>query len=193
VPASVRTVKDFLGWAKANPKDAAYGSPGAGSTPHFIGALLGINQGVELRHVAYRGSVPGVTDVVGGQIAAMVTPHGDFMVNHKAGKMRIIATSGKARSPYVPEVATFAEQGFPELTVEEWYGVVAPARTPASIIEQANAAINAAIKDKSVIDSLAGVGLLPYGGSVEDMVKSQQFEFNRWGPLIKRVGFTAES
>jgi tripartite-type tricarboxylate transporter receptor subunit TctC len=70
---------------------------------------------------------------------------------------------------------------------------VAPARTPMSIIEQANVAINLAIKDKSVIDSLAGVGLLPYGGSIDDMVKSQQLEFNRWGPLVKRVGFTAES
>ena len=74
VPASVKTVKDFLAWAKANPKDASYGSPGAGTTPHFLGALLGLNSGVELRHVPYRGSIPGVTDVVGGQVAAMVTP-----------------------------------------------------------------------------------------------------------------------
>ncbi|MEY2953119.1 MAG: hypothetical protein RLZZ401_1206, partial [Pseudomonadota bacterium] len=113
VPASVKNVKDFLAWAKANPKDASYGSPAAGSTPHFIGALLGLNNDVDLKHVPYRGSVPGVTDVVGGQIAAMVTPHGDFIPNHKAGKMRILATSGKTRSPFVPEVATFAEQGFP--------------------------------------------------------------------------------
>ncbi|MCX7226461.1 MAG: tripartite tricarboxylate transporter substrate-binding protein, partial [Burkholderiales bacterium] len=122
VPATVKTVKDYLAWAKANPKDASYGSPAAGSTPHFIGALLGINNNVDLKHVPYRGSVPGVTDVVGGQIASMVTPHGDFVANHRAGKLRIIATSGKARSPFVPEVATFAEQGFPELTVEEWFG-----------------------------------------------------------------------
>ena len=99
VPANVKTVKDFLAWAKANPKDASYGSPGAGSTPHFLGALLGINSGVELKHVPYRGSVPGVTDVVGGQIAAMVTPHGDFIANYKAGKLRILATSGPKRSP----------------------------------------------------------------------------------------------
>ena len=112
VPASVKTVKDFLAWAKANPKDASYGSPGAGSTPHFLGALLGINSGVDLRHVPYRGSIPGVTDVVGGQVAAMVTPHGDFIANYKAGKLRILATSGPKRSIYVPDVPTFAEQGF---------------------------------------------------------------------------------
>ncbi len=193
VPASVKDVKGFLAWAKANPKDASYGSPAAGSTPHFIGALLGINNGVEMRHVAYRGSVPGITDVVGGQIAAMFTPHGDFLANHKAGKLRIIATSGKGRSPFVPEVATFAEQGFPEFTVEEWFGFCAHAKVPAQVVAQANAAINAAIKDKSVIDALSVVGLLPYGGSPEDMGRSMKTEFDRWGPLIKKVGFTAES
>jgi tripartite-type tricarboxylate transporter receptor subunit TctC len=193
VPASVKTVKEYLEWAKANPKDASYGSPAAGSTPHFIGALLGINNGVELKHVPYRGSVPGVTDVVGGQIASMVTPHGDFVPNHKAGKLRILATSGKTRSPFVPDVPTFAEQGFPELTVEEWFGFYAPARTPANLVAAANAAINAAIKDKSVIDSLTVVGLIPYGGTADDMARSQKAEFDRWGPLIKKIGFTAES
>jgi tripartite-type tricarboxylate transporter receptor subunit TctC len=193
VPATVKTVKDYLAWTKANPKDASYGSPAAGSTPHFIGALLGINNNIDLKHVPYRGSVPGVTDVVGGQIASMVTPHGDFVANHKAGKLRIIATSGKTRSPFVPEVATFAEQGFPELTVEEWFGFHAPAKTPANVVAAANAAINAAIKDRAVIDALTVVGLIPYGGSADDMARSQKAEFDRWGPLIKTIGFTAES
>jgi len=193
VPGSVKNVQDFLAWARANPKDASYGSPAAGSTPHFIGALLGLNNNVELKHVPYRGSVPGVTDVVGGQLAAMVTPHGDFIPNHKAGKLRLLATSGKQRSPFVPEVPTFAEQGFADLTVEEWFGFYAPAKTPAAIITAANAAINAAIKDKSVIDSLTVVGLMPFGGSPEDMARSQKQEFDRWGPLIKKIGFTAES
>ena len=193
VPATVKTVKDYLAWAKANPKDASYGSPAAGSTPHFIGALLGINNNIDLKHVPYRGSVPGVTDVVGGQIASMVTPHGDFVANHKAGKLRIIATSGKTRSPFVPEVATFAEQGFPELTVEEWFGFHAPTKTPANVVAAANAAINAAIKDRAVIDALTVVGLIPYGGSADDMARSQKAEFDRWGPLIKTIGFTAES
>jgi tripartite-type tricarboxylate transporter receptor subunit TctC len=193
VPASVKTVQDFLVWAKANPKDASYGSPAAGSTPHFIGALLGLNNHVELKHVPYRGSVPGVTDVVGGQLAAMVTPHGDFIPNHKTGRLRILATSGKQRSPFVPEVPTFAEQGFADLTVEEWFGFCAPAKTPPAVVAAANAAINAAIQDKTVIESLTVVGLIPYGGSAEDMALSQKREFERWGPLIKKVGFTAES
>ena len=178
VPVSVKTVKDFLAWAKANPGQANYGSPAAGSTPHFIGALLGLNNGVDLKHVPYRGSIPGVTDVVGGQIASMVTPSGDFIPNHKAGKLRLIATSGQARSPFSPE---------------EWFGFYAPARTPAAVVSAANAAINAAIKDKAVMDSLAVVGLIAKGSTPAEMLASQQAEYERWGPLVTKVGFTAES
>jgi tripartite-type tricarboxylate transporter receptor subunit TctC len=193
VPESVKNVRQFLDWAKANPTLANYGSPGAGSTPHFLGALLGINSGVALNHIPYKGSVPGVTDVVGGQIAAMVTPHGDFLANHRAGKMRILATSGAKRSPFVPEVATFAEQGFPELTVDEWFSIFAPARTPAHVVAAANAAINAAVRDKSVIDSLAVVGLVARGSTPEELAQSLREQYDRWGPLVKRIGFTAES
>lgn len=193
VPASVKTVKDFLAWAKANPGQASYGSPGAGSTPHFLGALLGMNTGTDLRHVPYRGSVPGVNDTVAGQIASMVTPHGDYIGHYKAGKLRILATSGPKRSPYVPDVPTFAEQGFPELTTEEWFGFYAPARTPRNVIANANAAINAALKDKMVTDSLAVVGLIPHGTTPEEMQRWQDAEAKAWGPLIKKIGFTAES
>jgi tripartite-type tricarboxylate transporter receptor subunit TctC len=193
VPVTVTNVKEFLIWAKANPKDASYGSPAAGSTPHFIGALLGLNNGVDLKHIPYRGSVPGVTDVIGGQIAAMVTPSGDFIANHKAGKLRILATSGAKRSPFIADVPTFSEQGFPEFVVEEWFGFYAPAKTPAAIVASANATINLAIKDKSVIDALAVVGLVAQGSSTDEMARSQQSEFERWGPLVKKTGFTAES
>lgn len=193
VPASVKTIKDFLAWAKANPTQANYGSPAAGSTPHFIGALLGLNTGTDLKHAPYRGSVPGIADVVGGQIAAMCTPAGDFIANHKAGKLRVLATSGAKRLPFLPEVATFAEQGFPELTVEEWFGFYAPARTPDAVVATANAAINAALKDPAVIEALGIVGLIAQGSTAAEMAASQKREFERWGPLVKKVGFTAES
>lgn len=193
VPAAVRNVKDFIAWAKANPKEASYGSPAAGSTPHFIGALLGMNAGVDLKHIPYRGSVPGVTDLVGGQLAAMVTPSGDFIPNHKAGKIRLIATSGKQRSPFSPEVATFAEQGFAEFTVEEWFGFYAPPKTPSLLVNRANEAINAALKQKSVIEGLGVVGLIAQGSTPQQMAASQKAEYDRWGPLVKRVGFTSDS
>jgi len=193
VPASVKNVKDFLAWCKANPDRANYGSPAAGSTPHFLGALLSLESGVAMQHVAYRGSVPGVTDVIAGQISAMFTPHGDFLANHRAGKLRILATSGKQRSLFVPDIPTFAEQGFSGLTVEEWFGFFAPAKTPANVIATANAAINSALKDKGVVDSLALQGLSPLGSSPDDMAKEMRRLYEQWGPIVKRIGFTAES
>jgi tripartite-type tricarboxylate transporter receptor subunit TctC len=193
VPASVKTVKDYLAWCKANPDKANYGSPAAGSTPHFLGALLGLNNHVDLKHVPYRGSAPAVADLIGGTLASTSTPTGDALANHKAGKIRILATSGAQRTPFTPDVATYAEQGFPELTTEEWFGVYAPARTPAAVVASANAAINQALKERTVIDSLALMGLVAQGSTPAEMDKSQKDEHTRWGPLVKKIGFTADS
>ncbi|HVE54745.1 MAG TPA: Bug family tripartite tricarboxylate transporter substrate binding protein [Ramlibacter sp.] len=193
VPAGVKTVREYLAWAKANPDKASYGSPAAGSTPHFIGALLGLNNNVDLKHVPYRGSAPAVADLIGGNLASTSTPTGDALANHRAGKVRILATSGAQRTPFTPDVATYAEQGFPELTTEEWFGFYAPAGTPANVIANANAAIAQALKDKSVVDALALMGLVAQGSTPAAMEKSQRDEHTRWGPLVKRIGFTAES
>jgi tripartite-type tricarboxylate transporter receptor subunit TctC len=193
VPASVTDVKSFIAWAKANPDKANYGSPAAGSTPHFLGALLGLSQNADLKHVPYRGSVPGITDLVGGQISSMICPAGDMLPNHRAGKIRVIATSGRTRLPYQNEVRTFAEQGFGDLVIEEWFGFHAPARTPAAVVQAASQAINAAVREKAFADSMAVVGLIPMGMTPEEMLKSQRAEFERWGPLVKQIGFTADS
>jgi tripartite-type tricarboxylate transporter receptor subunit TctC len=193
VPSSVTDVKGFLAWAKANPDKANYGSPAAGSTPHFLGALLGLSQNIDLKHVPYRGSVPGITDVVGGQIASMLTPAGDFLPNHRAGRLRLLATSGQQRLPFAQDVKTFAEQGFADLTTEEWFGFYAPARTPAAVVNAANATIKQTLKDKGVVEGLTVVGLLAQGSTPEEMAKSQRTEFERWGPLVKSTGFTADS
>ncbi len=193
VPAQVRDVQGFLAWARAQPALASYGSPAAGSTPHFLGALLGLLRQVELRHIPYRGSAPGVADLMGGQIAAMLTPAGDFLAHHRAGRLRLLATSGRVRLPLAPEVATFAEQGLDELTVEEWFGFYAPARCPAAVCEAASTAIAAALREAPVVAALAAVGLLAQWAGAADLAHSQRAEFERWGPLVRRVGFTAES
>lgn len=193
VPAEVKTLKDFLAWAKANPTQANYGSPGAGSMPHLLGALLGIRAGVELKHVPYRGTVPSITDLVGGQIAAAMNPSGDYLQYMKTGRVRVLATSGRKRSPYLPDVPTFTELGYPDVTSEEWFGFYAPAKTPPATIAAANAAITKALKDKSVIDALAIVGLVAHGSTPQAMAADQKAEFERWGPLVKQIGFTSES
>lgn len=193
VPAEVKTLKDFLAWAKANPPQASYGTPGAGSMPHLLGALLGLRAGVELKQVPYRGTVPSITDLVGGQIAAAMNPSGDYLQHIKTGKVRVLATSGRKRSPYLPDVPTFTELGYPDVTSEEWFGFFAPAKTPAATITTANAAITAALKDKAVIDALAVVGLVARGSTPQEMAADQKAEYERWGPLVKQIGFTAES
>lgn len=193
VPASVKTVADYVAWARANPKDASFGSPSAGTTAHFLGALLSLNSGVEIKHVPYRGSQPGVVDVLGGQIASMFTPVGDFMQHHRTGKLRVLGTSGVKRSAFLPDVPSFAEQGYGYLTSEEWFGIYAPANTPAAIIGAANASITSALRDKAVVDSLATFGLTAMPSTPAEMARSQKEAFDHWGPLIKRIGFTAES
>lgn len=193
VPAEVKTLKDFLAWAKANPAQASYGTPGAGSMPHLLGALLGLRAGVELKQVPYRGTVPSITDLVGGQIAAAMNPSGDYLQHIKTGKVRVLATSGRKRSPYLPDVPTFMELGYPDVTSEEWFGFYAPAKTPAATIVTANAAITSALKDKAVIDALAVVGLVARGSTPQEMAADQKAEYERWGPLVKQIGFTAES
>jgi tripartite-type tricarboxylate transporter receptor subunit TctC len=193
VPENITTLKAFLAWAKATPEKAAYGSPGAGSTLHLLGAWLALIAGVPLNHVPYRGSAPGVVDTVGGQVACMITPLGDVLPHQRTGKLRVLATTGPVRSPFSPDIPTFAEQGFAELTTEEWFSFFAPAKTPPAVLAAATAAINAAVKDKAVIDSLATVSLTARGSSAEELGRSQRAEYERWGPVIKRIGFSAES
>lgn len=193
LPVGVRDVKAFLAWAAANAAQANYGIPAAGGTSHFIGALLAQDSGVELRSVPYRGTAPGVVELLGGQIAAMIAPHGEFIPHHRAGKLRLIATSGAKRSPFVAEVPTLAEQGFAQLTVEEWFGFYAPAATPQAIVDAASEAINAALRDAALIEGLSATGLIARGSTPRQMAESQQEEFERWGPLVKRIGFRAES
>jgi tripartite-type tricarboxylate transporter receptor subunit TctC len=192
VPESVKTLKDFVAWAKANPEKSSFGSPGAGSMPHFVGSLFGINAGITFQHVPFRGSLPAVNDAVGGQIAACVTPTGDSLAHAKAGKLRILAVSAPKRVAD-PDAPTFAEQGYPEIVAEEWFGFFAPAKTPASVINAANSAIRAALNDQVVVSGLANIGLVAAGSSTQDMRNSLDAEFKRWGPLVKKVGFTAES
>jgi tripartite-type tricarboxylate transporter receptor subunit TctC len=193
VPETVKNLKDYLAWAKANPTLANYGSPGAGTPPHFVGALLAKDAGVDLNHVPYRGSAPGIQDLLGGQVPAMSSPIGDYLPHLKSGKLRLLATSGAARSRFVPDVATYAEQGFKNLTIGEWYGFFLPAKAAPDVVERAAAAIRAAVASPDVVEALAQLGLEAGANTPAEMSKAVRDENAAWGPIVKAVGFTPEN
>jgi tripartite-type tricarboxylate transporter receptor subunit TctC len=193
VPESVKTMKDFLAWAKANPKDANYGSPATGSPPHFLGALLSKESEIDLKHVPYRGSAPGIQDLLGGQIASMSSPIGDYLPHLASGKLRLLATSGPKRSRFAPDVPTYSELGYKDMSITEWYGFFAPARTPAEHINRAAAAIKAASQAQDVIDGFLQLGLEAGANTPAQLSASVKSENQAWGPIVKRVGFTPEA
>jgi tripartite-type tricarboxylate transporter receptor subunit TctC len=162
VPDSVKNIKDFVEWAKANPGKATIGNPGAGSMPHLLAGRLAMISGAQITNVPFAGSGPAIPQVLGGQLAGMSSPLGDWVQHHKGGKVRVIATSGPERSPYTPEVPNYREQGFAELMVREWFGFFAPAATPDAVKEALNAALRAAMAQQDVREFIT-----PLGGHIE--------------------------
>ncbi len=193
VPDSVKTVPQFLAWCKANPSKASFGSPAAGSSPHFIGILLGKAGGVDLVHVPYRGTQPAVMDMVAGQIPAVSGPVGEFIQYVQAGKCRLLATSGAKRNRFVPGVPTLVEQGYKDMALNEWFGFFLPAKTPADIVQRLNAAIRAALAQPDVVEGLAQVGLEAQATSPQELAAMLYADTERWRAIVKKVGFTAEN
>ena len=193
VPASVKTVPELLAWWKANPKSASYGSPGAGAMPHFIGVLLGRSAGIELTHVPFRGTQPAVLDMIGGQIPAVCGPIGEFVQHAAAGKIRILGTSGAKRSRFTPQVATFAEQGQADLVFNEWFGFYLPPQASADVVQRLNTALRAALAAPDVVEGLAAVALEAASSSSSELAARQKRDTERWGPIVKAIGFTADS
>ena len=192
VPASVRTVPEFLAWCKANPSLANFGSPAAGSVPHFIGALMGRAAEVDLRHVAFRGTQPAILDMIGGQIAAVSGPIGEFTQHVAAGKCRLLGATGAKRSQFAPQTATLAEQGMKDFVYSEWFGFYVPAKTPTDIVNRLNAALRAALAAPETVNGLAVMGLEAQSSSPAELAARLKADTERWGPLVKAIGFTAE-
>lgn len=193
VPASVKTVPEFLAWCKANPTMANFGSPAAGSVPHFIGVLLGQSAGIELKHVAYRGTQPAIQDLVAGQIQAVSGPVGEFLQQAAAGKIRMLGVSGKERSRFAPNVSTYIEQGLKDMAFSEWFGFFAPGGTSVPVIMKANAALRAALAQKDVVDGLAVMGLEATSSTPEELALRLKADHDKWGPIVKKIGFSADS
>ena len=193
VPAEVKTTAQFLAWCKANPRQATFGSPAAGSAPHFIGVLLGRAGGVEMTHIGFRGTQPAIADMIGGQLPAVCGPVGEFTQYVLAGKCRLLATTGAKRSRFTPDTPTLVELGYPDLSLNEWFGFFLPARTPKETVMRLNGAIRTALAAPDVIAGLLAAGLEPTPSSPAELAAMLKADTARWGPLVKSVGFTADA
>jgi tripartite-type tricarboxylate transporter receptor subunit TctC len=192
VPASVTNIKEFHAWAKANPDKANYGSPAAGSMPHMVAALLAQITKSDLKHIPYRGSAPGIQDLLGGQISAMSSPVGDYLPYLKTGKLRLLATSGPKRTPFAPDVPTYKEQGY-SIALREWFGFFLPGNASPQALRRAAAYLQPALSQPDVISSLAQVGMEVQSSTPEQLAEWLKADAEEWRRLIKQIGFTAES
>jgi tripartite-type tricarboxylate transporter receptor subunit TctC len=187
--SQIKDVKGLIEWIKKNPNQANYGSPAAGSLPHFFGLMIGKAAGVEMVHSSYNGSGPLVTALIGNQIPIGVDAY-DAQSAYHPDKIRILATAGTTRKK--PDIPTFKEQGFPEIEGVGWNAIVIPAKTPKPVIDKLSAAIVKAIKSPDVAEKIQGLGSDPVGTTPEECAGVFKKDRERWVPIIKASGFKAE-
>jgi len=192
LPAQVNTVAQYLDWARQNAKQAFFATTSPGGTPHFVGVMLARASGVALSPVHYKGGAPALQDLLGGQIPASVNPIGEVLPYVKAGKIRVLATTGGTRSRYLPGVPTLAEAGFPDIVAEAWLGFLAPARTPAQTVARLAGAIAEAARAPETTDNLEKFAMESAGSTPESFAATLRADLEKWGPIVKASGFTAE-
>jgi len=192
VALPVKTVNEWLAWAKANPGKANFGSPSAGSLPHFFGEMLSREAKADLVHVPFSGGAPLMTALLGNQISAGIDVVVEASEAHRSGKVRVLATSGERRSTALPDVPTFKESGHPQITASGWFAMYAPARTPEATINAYNRALAKALAQPDVLERFAKLALEPGGGTPADLVKLQESSTARWAPIVKATGFRAD-
>lgn len=193
VPASVRTLADWLAFAKANPDKATYASPAQGATPHFIGTRLAKFSGLDLRHIGYRGIQPAMLALLAGEVSAYITPLGDFLPYVAEGKIRLIATSGESRSRFAPNAPTFAEQGFKEIVHTEGYGYYLPRGASKAVQDNAHRHLAAYIGSRPFVESMARIGLEADPTTPTELTRRIVAGNQRWKALIEQTGFKADS
>lgn len=192
VPASVKTLRDYLDWVKRNPAQGNYGSPAAGSTPHLVGELLSKQGATQLTHVAYRGDAAGIQDLLGGQLSGYSTVLGSLLPHLKGDKIRLLAISGAHRSTFVPEVPTYKEQGF-AIEFTEWFGLFAPAKVPPATLQKIGSVLQTSLGDAEFGKALADFGMTPKFSGPADLARQIKTDAELWGPIIKSLGFTADT
>jgi tripartite-type tricarboxylate transporter receptor subunit TctC len=185
-----KTPQDIIAAAKAKPGKLSYGSGGVGASAHLAGELFKSIANIDVTHVPYKGSGPALTDVMGGQL--------DFMFDTgafphiKGGKIRALAVAADKRQPLIPDVPTFEELGIKGMIMNAWYGVAAPAGTPAPIVARINQAVNQSLKSGELAKRLADIGAEVRGGTPEDFSKFWRSELARYEGLVKLTGATLD-
>lgn len=187
-----KTFADYVQWARANRNSASFGSPAAGSPLHFVGLMVGRDIGVELLHVPYQGGPPLLTALVGGQVSAGVNTLTDMLGMHRSGRIRILAITGANRTPLLPEVPTFAELGHKQVIARGFFGLYAPAGTPAVAVARWSAALQRVLEGADVRERLAALAFEARASTPAELDRMAREDAAIWGPVIKASGFAVD-
>jgi tripartite-type tricarboxylate transporter receptor subunit TctC len=186
-----KTVPEFIAYAKANPGKLNMASPGNGTGPHVAGELFKIMAGVDMVHVAYRGSPPALTDLLAGQVQMMFSPLSSSIEYVRGGKLRALAVTTAARSEVLPDIPTVGEF-VPGYEASGWFGVGAPRKTPVEIVDRLNQEINAGLADAKLKARLADLGAAVFVGSPSDFAKHIAAETEKWGKVVRGASLRAD-
>lgn len=182
------TVAQLVAAAKAKPGTVSFSSGGNGTILQMQGELLRQQTGTTMTHVPYKGDVPALQDVIGGQVTFMFVPLAAALQQVQAGKLRALAVTSAKRQPGLPNVPTMGEAGFQNFVVEQWQAVYAPAKTPAAIVQRLHDEISRILKDPEVIASLARQGVTVVDGAPAQLAQRQADDSVRWGAVIRDAG-----
>ncbi|MFT4240700.1 MAG: tripartite tricarboxylate transporter substrate-binding protein [Acidovorax sp.] len=193
VPAShpARDARELIAWFKAHPDKANFGSPAAGSLPHFFGLLLGEAADVEIVHVAYKGGPALLADLGGGQLSSAVSTVSELLPLHRQGRIRIISTFGPQRATELPQVPTLAQQGYAQATGSGWFSLWARAGTPPAAVAAFNRALNTVLASPAAKAKLAELALEPDPRTPQYLEQLRVAEIEKWRSVIAASGFRA--
>jgi tripartite-type tricarboxylate transporter receptor subunit TctC len=186
VPA--KSVQELIALAKAKPGALNYGSAGTGGILHLSGAMFASAAGIQLNHVPYKGGTPAMIDAIAGQIQMLFSTLLQANPQLKAGKLRALAVTSAKRTASVPELPTMIEAGLPGFEVSQWFGLLAPARTPQPYIVKLNSALVGALQDRETVERLAAEGAEPAPGTPDAFARHIQSEMAIWGKVVKISG-----
>jgi tripartite-type tricarboxylate transporter receptor subunit TctC len=185
----VNDLAQLVSYARANPGKVNFGSAGSGSITHLAGELLKAEAKLDMVHVPYKGAAPAVNDLLGGQVQMGIFDVPILLGHIRSGKLKALSVTSATRAPTLPGVPTTAEGGYPNVTSDNWYGLVVPAATPAGIRKRLNAAAVAALRAPALAEQYAKVGGLASPGSPEDYARFLAAEQAKWSKVVNAIGF----